>query len=120
MPEESGGGIVLATVTHARLRVSQGDVRGARRILEALLSVRPNDSEARSLLDSLSSTAEREASEVPDEIAPPPVGADPAALRGRFRVILGAAGEPRGQRVARRLQAILRGIDRSRRVDDAR
>ncbi len=120
MSEEDDGRATLATVTHARLRASQGDVRGARRILEAVLLARPDDAEALALFESLSTIAEREAAEEPEEPPPPPVAADPAVLLGRFRVILGAAGDPPRRRVARRLGAILRGIDESRGMKRAR
>jgi len=42
-----------ATVTHARLRASQGDLRGARRVVRAVLVLRPQDPEAQRLLAEL-------------------------------------------------------------------
>jgi predicted regulator of Ras-like GTPase activity (Roadblock/LC7/MglB family) len=47
----------LTTVTHARLRVAQGDFAGARRVLEALLVRRPGDAEVQKLIRSLPGTA---------------------------------------------------------------
>ncbi|ANM28548.1 hypothetical protein ABI59_01320 [Acidobacteria bacterium Mor1] len=44
---------LLATVTHARLRAGQGDVDGARRILERRLAADPADADARRLLETL-------------------------------------------------------------------
>jgi hypothetical protein len=111
---------LLATTTHARLRATQGDVRGARRILETVLLGRPDDPEALALLERLSAIAERGVPEEPEETPAPPLAADPAALRSRFRVLLGSASDPPRRRVARRLEAILRRIDERKRADDAR
>jgi hypothetical protein len=47
----SGGS--FATLTHARLRASQGDVAGAVRILRVILSVQPDHEDARALLAGL-------------------------------------------------------------------
>jgi hypothetical protein len=117
---EDGGGSLMATITHARLRASQGDVRGARRILDAILLDRPDDVEALALRGSLDGVAERAGAEEPDEIPAVPVGAEPQALRKRFRLVLGAAGGPPSRRVARRLEEILRRIEEQRRTDRAR
>jgi hypothetical protein len=51
-PEQSAAG-PLATLTHARLRVLQGDLRAARRILTELLARAPGDAGARDLLERL-------------------------------------------------------------------
>jgi len=48
-----GSGGSFATLTHARLRASQGDVSGAVRILRVILSVQPDHDEARAMLASL-------------------------------------------------------------------
>jgi len=110
----------LATTTHARLRAAQGDVRGACRILEAILAARPDDGEARAVLVSLSGATDRAAAEEADETLARPVAADPAALRDRFRDTLGAVGEPPGRRVVRKLERLLRRIEDSRRANRAR
>jgi hypothetical protein len=47
------GGEALATLTHARLRASQGDHRGARKLLVAYLDRNPDDAAARRLLREL-------------------------------------------------------------------
>jgi len=44
----------FGTVTHAKLRLGQGDVREARRILSGILDRDPDDSAARELLAELS------------------------------------------------------------------
>jgi hypothetical protein len=49
----------LATLTHARLRAEQGDVRGARRLLRAIVARRPDDERARELLARLGDRAGR-------------------------------------------------------------
>ena len=43
----------FATLTHARLRLRQGDVRGARRILSEIVERHPGDRAARELLEGL-------------------------------------------------------------------
>ena len=43
----------LTTVTHARIRIQQGDLATARRILQAILESQPQHSEAGALLDGL-------------------------------------------------------------------
>lgn len=53
MAASSGG--AFATLTHARLRVAQGDAVGAARILRVILAVQPGHREARALLDELES-----------------------------------------------------------------
>jgi hypothetical protein len=50
-------GSSFATLTHARLRASQGDVAGALRIVRVILSVQPGHREARALLAKLESRA---------------------------------------------------------------
>ena len=59
--EEAGrpGEPSFTTTTHARLRVQQGDVETARRILEAIVAERPGDREARELLDRLGASRGR-------------------------------------------------------------
>ena len=63
------------TATHARIRVEQGDLAGARRILHEILERHPDDQEALSLLESLpagdgTSRPEREEA-LPAPVVPP-------------------------------------------------
>ncbi len=50
----------LASMTHARLRVSQGDVAGARRILDEILRDSPGHREARALRDDVEREVRRD------------------------------------------------------------
>jgi len=50
---ERPGAEPLATLTHARLRAEQGDLAGARRILDRLLRLEPRHGEALRLLEAL-------------------------------------------------------------------
>ncbi len=95
----------FATLTHARLRVAQGDVGGAARILRVILEVQPEHDEARQLL-----------TEIEDRVAvfhkePEPTAAEPVRaamaedLTPRFRDALGARGRsPRVERLFRWLE----------------
>jgi hypothetical protein len=47
----------FATLTHARLRASQGDVAGALRILRVILAVQPAHGEARAMVAELETRA---------------------------------------------------------------
>ena len=85
----------LTTLTHARLRVEQGDLAGAREILDRLLAVRPNDAEARHLLRSLRGGPSGRAEEPVEPVPRPPEARDPARLADRFRRQLGGRGEER-------------------------
>ena len=87
MSESSGGS--FATLTHARLRVAQGDIGGAVRILRVILDVQPEHGDARTRLAEIEnrvSVAHRE---------PGPPKADPVSpstageLKNRFRAALG-------------------------------
>jgi len=90
------------TLTHARLRAAQGDVSGARRIAQRILSRDPGDSGARRLLDGLDGQAEVPAASDDDE---PPVAervlGDPHAERERFRRALGGPKDASARRAAR-------------------
>ena len=98
------------TVTHARLRAEQGDVRGARRVLERILAARPGDGAARDLLASLAGAAQRaRAPDTPATLAPP-VAATANELALRFRGALGRG--PAGP--AARLRSLLRRIETAR------
>ena len=84
-----GGEPWLATVTHARLRASQGDVAGARGILERILAERPDDREARGLLERLLEDGGSEHQEPAEEQEPPPQRATASEIEERFRAALG-------------------------------
>ena len=75
----------FATLTHARLRVAQGDVGGAVRILRVILEVQPGHSEARDLLDHLEGRVEVVHTEPAEEPAPAAVSAMAGDLTRRFR-----------------------------------
>jgi len=104
----------LATVTHARLRAEQGDVRGARAILHRVLARRPDDAEAGALLARLAGTpdvarvAESEAAEAP------PVSATGSDLAARFRGALAGRSRPDP---AARLRRLLDKVEASRASD---
>lgn len=110
------------TVTHARLRARQGDLAGARRILERLVVARPHDPEARALREALAADGGAAVAGPPTAPATGgvPADADPAAGRRALRARLadrarrewGAAPHPRraaAERIARWLRAVRRG-----------
>ena len=73
MNADSGGS--FATLTHARLRATQGDVAGAARILRVILEVQPAHREARELLAELTGRVTVKHAEPPEERAPAAVPA---------------------------------------------
>ena len=86
--DRSGGGSIalLPTLTHARIRATQGDAEGARRILAAILAVHPDDEAARALLHQIGRRPPRlRPDELEEEPLAPPVPGDPAVLTARFR-----------------------------------
>ena len=99
---------MLLTLTHARLRMQQGDTRGAAAILRALLAHRPHDVEAQAMLASLpgASTPHQE----PVETTPrPPTPARADVLAATFRRTLAGAGRARARaRLERFLHAVTR------------
>jgi len=84
---DSGGS--FATLTHARLRVAQGDVGGAARILRVILEVQPAHREARELLDELTGRVTVAHAEPAEERAAAAVPAAAGDLTRRFRDALG-------------------------------
>ncbi len=110
----------FATLTHANVRLAQGDVGGARCILRSILAERPDDPGARMLLDNLAGRGDGAVFEVPEEAPSAPVAADPGALRERFQAILGTPRAPLERRIARRFERLLENIAESRWVDRAR
>ena len=84
-----GPALLPLTLTHARIRAAQGDVRGARSIVRALLRERPDDPEARALLEALWASAQIERVDELEPHAAPPVAAETGQLAARFRRALG-------------------------------
>jgi len=105
----------LASMTHARLRVRQGDYREAGRLLREILERDPEHVEARQLLREIDRRPDSTPTPVPEERATSsPTPGDPGRLAGRFRGVLGgteSAPSPADQR-ARRLE---RWLDRIKR-----
>jgi hypothetical protein len=117
--ERQPGNLHPVTITHARLRASQGDIERARGILRALLAERPHDAEALGLLERLE--CEAEAAELPPVEDRPdgPQPADAAGLRDRFRQLLGGAEDSRRREAIRRLESMARKVERLRKGSDA-
>jgi hypothetical protein len=90
----------FATVTHARLRLRQGDVREARRILAGILDRDPGATAARELLAEL------------DDGGRPARNAPAGTAAGSFRRALGIDVDARRQ-VIDRLEDWLRRIKRN-------
>lgn len=96
---------LLETVTHARLRVQQGDRAGAVRILRAVLARRPGDLEAMALLRDL--PLGQVPQPEPEEPAPAPAtSAKAAELAATFRRALAPSSSQR--RLRRFLAAVSR------------
>jgi len=103
----------LTTVTHARIRVVQGDVVGARRILTAILERTPEDGEARALLAELADRgAQPYAAEVDEGPGQAPERGNPREMAARFRrVMIGRPAPP--ERVVRQLERWLDRVQRN-------
>lgn len=101
------------TLTHARLRVLQGDVVAARRILTAVLTQSPDDSEARALLEDLAGRDSRpRAAGVEEAPEQPPERGDPLQMAARFKGVLNGRSDRPG-RVVRRLEQWLERVQRN-------
>ena len=97
---KTDSGESFATLTHARLRVAQGDFGGASRILRVILEVQPSHHEARELLEELTgrlAVAHTEAAEEPAAATVPATAGD---LAQRFRDTL---ADPRRSVLVERL-----------------
>ena len=94
----------FATVTHARLRLGQGDAAGARRILDAVLTRDPDHHEARDLLNEMASRKRAGVLRGSSEVG------DPEIQARRFRRALGRQKDHR--RVIERLGDWLKRIKR--------
>ena len=95
------------TLTHARLRASQGDFRVAAAIAAKLLERDPGDAGARDLLVSVASRPDAASAPADEEALEAPQGAAPGELRARFRATF--AGDPRA-----RLRAWAEDVSRRR------
>ena len=115
MNADSGGS--FATLTHARLRVAQGDVGGAARILHVILEVQPAHREARELLDELTGRVTVAHAEPAEEQAAAAVPAAAGDLSRRFR---DALNDRRRSARAERLSLWLARAQRNRGTRRAR
>jgi hypothetical protein len=104
----------LATVTHARLRVQQGDFRNAEDLLREILERHPNHACARELLSSIAGRYSPNRLESLDESLAPPESGDSLCLAGISHEAVGpGAASPAGPRIDR-LKRWLRRIGRGR------
>jgi hypothetical protein len=99
------------TLTEARLRAGQGDVSGARDLLQAVLEGDPANQEARRLLERLEGQEDRPRGGGDAAQLAPPQATEAAELSTRFRQALGA---PDGRARIRRLQRWLLRIRKRR------
>lgn len=109
MSADSGGS--FATLTHARLRASQGDVAGAIRILRVILEVQPGHHQAREFLADIENRHAVAHTEPLEPIAEAVTPARAGDLTHRFREALDAHRPNPG---IRRLQSWLERIERNR------
>lgn len=118
-PSKPTGPEDLATVTHARIRARQGDVDGARRVLEAILTERPDHPGALDLLGELDRLVHRAAVPAAEPELAPRARATASDLAPAFREALGAgvseAPDPRAIRLRRWLGRIEDRRDRDAR-----
>jgi len=103
----------LLTLTHARLRVRNGDFRGAERVLRRILERDPSDDEARALLRSVEGRPADSTAGPEEEPLEPPRAGDPGRLAGEFRRALAGTTASATER-ARRLEEWLLRIRRTR------
>lgn len=104
----------LSTLTHARLRAAQGDVRGARRVLDRILAEHPGDAAARRLRAELDSRSDRARVAAAEPPLPPPQAASAERLAARFREALVAPRDARRRDRVARLERWLRRVTRQR------
>ena len=103
-----------ATLTHARLRISQGDLKAARRVLRAIPEHSPDRREAGLLLKSIAGRAERKKLVVTEEIPAAPQAGSAVDLAGRFKAVLGRTPGNETERKIERLRSFLVKIVASR------
>jgi hypothetical protein len=77
---DRGAASPLTTMTHAKIRIQQGDLASARRILRAILESQPQHPEAAALLEGLSRPAASRSSR-PDAISRSPEEVDAGDAR---------------------------------------
>lgn len=106
------------TVTHARLRAFQGDVRGAERLLRGILDRNPSDADAKELLAALERyPAVRPIPEDDGTLVEPRRPAAANELASAFRAALGGrAGRGPGRTSKARLREWAARIERNRGV----
>jgi len=107
-------GASFATLTHAKLRGAQGDVRGAVRILHVILEVQPGHHEARGFLAEIENrlaVTHTEPSEVAAEAIMPATVGD---LTSRFRDALDT------RRPSQRIRRLSSWLERTHRNRGAR
>jgi hypothetical protein len=78
----------LATLTHARLRIAQGDIQGGRALLLEILDRGEEVPEAERLLRSIEGRPDRARTVEPERPLPPTQPADAADLGADFRSFL--------------------------------
>jgi len=106
---DASDGQQLATITHARLRAAQGDIRGARALLLDILHRNPGHRQAQELLAQITGRGDKKR---PAEQAEPlgaPEPGDPARLSADFKRILSRRDKPRRARIER-LEQLLRRV----------
>lgn len=91
----------LATLTHARLRIAQGDIRGARALLLEILDRGGEVAEAELLLRGIEGRPDRATRVERQRPLPPPEPADPAGLGKDFRRFFSESGAGRRARIER-------------------
>ena len=108
---KADSGSSFATLTHARLRAAQGDVKGAGRILRVILEVQPGHDEARRLLAEIKDRAAVAHSETVEDSVE---AVTPAATRDLTRRFRDALGHRDADRPAMRLASWLERTQRNR------
>jgi hypothetical protein len=77
----------LLTLTHARLRVGQGDLRGARKVLRAMLARTPGHPQAGQLLKQLASrTGAPPGASRPNRVVEQQISVDPPETMPSHRI----------------------------------
>lgn len=94
-------GPLLATLTHARLRVAQGDLSAAREILLALLASEPDNGEAQRLLDGLAGRYERPYDSPAEDPPLPPQAGNPRELARTFQALRRDPASTRARKIRR-------------------
>jgi hypothetical protein len=107
--EDPANGEQLATITHARLRAAQGDIRGARALLLDILHRNPAHREAKALLSEIAGRADRRRESGTEEPLAAPEAGDPRRLGAGFRRFLLHDKSSRRARIER-LEELLRRI----------